>query len=461
MVATWAAWMFGSAVHYTFLPRCLSRSMMSVVDFAILQAALTGVVSWAMRRGRHKPKQSQVPQHQLAPVAEAAGGTAQDPPVSAVSPAPDGRSNILIAGAAFAVAITMTNASVAYGSVSGSRMVKSLEPAIVAALQLVAGMDSRADFPWVFLLALAVCMMLAVAPTGITLISAVAALLSTAGISTRNVYVKKHMLAAKAASAGLLPSMGTPSSLAIQDKPGVGSVAGTQGSVAAAKHRPPSSTTDVQTYLNFVACAILMVFASGWVVLRGWGSSDVAMRTRVRLSDLVIASVSFAAFQVAALLVLEHVTPTRQAAIKSLQNALTTAWALLIDSNGKRHSALEIMPALVWGICVVALATDAQMSISLAPLTAWRPYCLPLFGTLGGRHSRGKLGDEEAIGGIIGGSARQLSVRTPGRMAWFLVYWTCLAALFVQCGVMAARTLPIAWGPAPYAIESIELAARH
>jgi hypothetical protein len=416
MIITSTVWMLGSAVHYTYLPKCLSRSLPDIVNFGILQAALTGFVSWSMRRISQKSKQTRQ-----------TGTSAFSHTIATI----ENRTNILIAGAAFAVAITMTNASVAYGSVSGSRMVKSLEPAIVAALQLLAGMDIRSDFPWVLLLAFAVSMMLAVAPTGITMLSAAAALVSTAGISTRNVFVKKHMLAVKAAETSSLGSQAgeevVPSAQAL-------------GAASAPSFSDPQ---DVQTNLNFVTCAILCTVASGWVALRGWATVDVAVRKHVHASDLVIASISFAAFQVAALKVLESVSPTRQAAIKSLQNALTTAWALIIDSNGLRHSSFEIVPSLSWGICVIALASDAKVYISTgAGERHWLPIC-----ALGGRGSRAKgegagsgAGSNEAKENnsriSVDTAGTRLSARAQARV-WLIVYCSCCGAMLMQCAIMA------------------------
>jgi hypothetical protein len=95
------------------------------------------------------------------------------------------------------------------------------------------------------------------------------------------------------------------------------------------------------------------------------------------ISDVLMAAISFACFQVAALKVLESVLPTRQAAIKSLQNAITTAWALIFETNGgSRHHSLETIFAMVWGICVIALASNAHMSFVSVGAAAERR-CLP------------------------------------------------------------------------------------
>jgi hypothetical protein len=212
----------------------------------------------------------------------------------------------------------------------------------------------------------------------------------------------------------------------------------------------------------------------------------------------VIACASFAASQVAALMVLERVTPTRQAAIKSLQNALTTAWALLIDTTGRgRHNSLEVVPALAWGACVVALASGAQFDArnlrSLAPLGSGRccwPMSLPTTtlrpwirtalggsgrsslaarkkgeGDAGGGGGEGggvevvvltstsgtsaaagaaavatkKLGGGTGGGG--GGAAPTSSSSSASRIAWLVVYCACLAALLLQAALMAISRL--------------------
>jgi len=481
MVVTWAVWMFGSAVHYTFLPRCLSRSMVSVVEFAIIQTVLTGVMSSVYRR-RPRPKQVSHGQHQeqqkrhettVVATGGIRAGPACAPHLHAIACE---HLDTLVAGAAFAVAITMTNASVAYGSASGSRMVKSLEPAIVAAIQFVAGgMDSGGgDSPWVCLIALAVCMMLAAAPQAVTFVSSAAALLSTAGIATRNVYVKRKMQAdggrsGSAAAAWSAPPQG-PASLAnvaaAASKPAAMLMTddGTQergltAVTAAATHGPFSrlvgsgSRVDVQTEVNFVACAVLVVLASGWTVVRGWDSSRSVLRTHTSyLSDLVIASGSFAAFQIAALTVLERVTPTRQAAIKSLQNAATTAWVLLVEANG---STLQIVPALVWGVCVVALAMDARMSVE----TMLGP-CMPptMHRRAGLTHAGNKtrlrrsanddsasslqpqLGDVECSvvsSDVATTGLWQHGARGTRQLVWALLYCSCVLALMLQCAWMA------------------------
>jgi hypothetical protein len=440
MVLTWAVWMLGSAVHYTFLPRCLLRSWEAVVDFAIVQAALTGIVSGAMRRLRRRPAHQE---HQERPGHPVDAGAALAAPATAKR-----RANVLIAGGAFAVAISMTNASVAYGSVSGSRMIKSLEPAIVSGIQLMAGMDHRVEFPWVCLLAVAVSMMLAVAPTGITMLSAAAALLSTAGISTRNVFVKKQM----AAGAKAYPA---PASCAESARATRGGGSGGGGSGGGGLQL----STDPQTSLNFVACVILIAFASYGTLLGGWGSNSYyAAFVRVHMADLVIASASFAAFQVAALMVLERVSPTRQAAIKSLQNALITAWTLVIDSRGKRHTPLEIVPALVWGLCVMALTMDARLSGARLAASGKREewQSLPIFRQgQGGRagtpaHRKDGLvhggGDSDGISactkdaGQPASSGRSRVVASIVACTWLVVYCACALALLVQCAVMALNS---------------------
>jgi hypothetical protein len=404
--------MFGSAVHYTFLPRCLSRSLISVIDFAILQAALAGAVSWSTQRFRQTPQQT---------------GVAPNTPASA-----ENRSNILIAGVAFAVAIVMMNASVAYGSVSGSRMIKSLEPAIVSGIQLLSGttMNHRADLPWVCLLAVAVSTMLAVAPTGITMFSAAAAFVSTAGISTRNVFMKNHMLQ-------------SPNACAASSPPGSGGM-----------HCPPPPSLDVgmvsamvsdaQTFLNIVACGILIPIASCCFMFPG----SRQLPGLVQASDVAIASVSFAAFQVAALMVLERVSPTRQAAIKSLQNTLTTAWAMLIDSKGKKHNSLEIVPALVWGVCVTALATDVQMTMFTSS-TDWgclttSEHCVRAC-RKGDNHAETAGGTDCLRDGIDGQISLKLDAEDGGvrigalaftgqisERKWQVVYVACVLAIVLQ-----------------------------
>lgn len=423
MVLTWAVWMIGSAVHYTFLPRCLSRSLVSVVNFAIMQAALTGVVSWTMRKFRQTTKQT----HQ-ADAGDAVSTTF-----------PDNRANILIAGAAFAVAITMTNASVAYGSVSGSRMIKSLEPAIVSGIQLMAGMDQRADFPWVCLLAVAVSLMLSVAPTGITMLSATAALMSTAGISTRNVFVKRHMLMAKACATS---------------SPGSEEKACAGGALSLLSFCGGSRwTTDAQTSLNFVACTVLIAVATGGLEL---GGSESHRQSTAAKLDVVIALSSFAAFQVAALMVLERVSPTRQAAIKSLQNALTTAWALVIESKSQRHSSLEIVPALVWGVCVAALTTDAQLRTCEAIPSG--QHALPMSGvdapSVKGGHAAGANADKGgkqdddshsriAESFCFCSGVSQCIARMTAK-GWMWVYCACVAVIVLQCAVMTWSRLMLA-----------------
>jgi hypothetical protein len=117
------------------------------------------------------------------------------------------------------------------------------------------------------LLALAVIMMLMVAPTGITFLSAIMALVSTAGISTRNVFVKKHMLVVNefdAASAS------------------AATVAGEKTRALTTSSKPASpSPGDVQTHLNFVACAILIMFVIAWIALRGWDGVQIALRNHI------------------------------------------------------------------------------------------------------------------------------------------------------------------------------------
>jgi hypothetical protein len=442
MVLVWVVWMFGSAVHYTILPRCLSRSFLGIVGMSILQAALTGMVSWLkIRVSRRYQKRNRQ-----------AGEAGDHLPATTDATLSQDRTNVLIAGTAFAVAITMTNASVAYGSISGSRMVKSLEPAVVLALQLVAGikLNHRADFPWVFLLAVAVIMLLTVAPTGITFLSATTALLSTAGISTRNVFVKKQMLA-------------THGRVAASASASAATVAEETTQALTSLNKPASPTPqDVQTHLNFVACAILILVTSAWIALLGWDDVQIALRNHITISDVLTATTSFACFQVAALKVLESVSPTRQAAIKSLQNALTTAWALLIETKGFRHSSLEIVPAIVWGICVFALASDAQMSFASLGAAAERR-CLPNW-ALGKQAwfrknsindarrpervaAKKEAGAEVRIDTEQANSGRTDRVQIPEtrRSAWImarvwaLVYCASLIAMLVQCMIAIAR----------------------
>lgn len=464
MVATWAVWMLGSAIHYTFLPRCLARSLCSVIKFAMLQAAATGFLSWLVDYGRRNVNTRNQPQPlQQKPLKGAADAPSQMPTLAKTSETPalslprsHGCRVIVIAGAAFAIAITMTNASVAHGSVAGSRIVKSLEPPIVRTLQLLAGMEAQADLPWVFLLAIAVSMMLAVAPTGITAMSAAAALLSTAAIATRNVFVKRQMIAIRAATP---PSMAeTPAEVPVRSDAVMASTAW---------------VTDIQTQLNLVACGILMATLACVHALWGAGHDSRGAHSHVATVDVAITCGSFAAFQVAALMVLERVSPTRQAAIKSLQNASTTAWTLLTDTNGHgRHNALELVPAIVWGACVVALASGEDIGL-LLPSAFCRFFAKRRMTSMDGIQTAAatahtSVARQQGVEIVVPASASgetavsnakkwartdvgQPEAEKPARVAWATAYYVGLTALIFQFTLVMLNRLSFNAGQSVFA----------
>jgi hypothetical protein len=105
IVFIWTVWMLGSAFHYTVLPRCLFRSFIAVVGMSILQAALTGMVSWLTMRLTQKYRKRD----------RQAGEAGDHLPATTAATLSQDRTNVMVGGAAFAIAIAMTNASVAYG----------------------------------------------------------------------------------------------------------------------------------------------------------------------------------------------------------------------------------------------------------------------------------------------------------------------------------------------------------
>lgn len=299
--------------------------------------------------------------------------------------------NVIMSGAAFATAVTLTNFSVAYGSLSGTRMIKSLEPAIVSGIQLLAGSDPRADLPWVALLAAAVSMLMVALPTGVTSTSALAALISTAAISTRNVFVKKHISMVDFALDDCIETKTQQTQ--------------SNGEIQYLSRLRHAWTSDIQTSLNFVATLILLAAVSGYLLFVERGSMRRVLSTLLT-AHVFMACISFAVFQVGALMVLERVSPARQAAMKSLHNAMTTAWAIALDSRGKWSNSTELFPAIVWGVCVVALIMSAPLSVHTD------------------KHASVST-DLKAHGvGNSRGSAR----------FWQAVYVTCWTLLLVQCG---------------------------
>lgn len=340
-------WMAGSMIHYTILPGCLTKSSFSVLIFSLLQIIVTGAISFSSQSAN---SQSSL-RYLLA------------------------QPNVIVAAIAFAVAVGLTNTGVAFGSVSGTRLIKSLEPVLVACVQFVVHRQASAkgsqDPAWLFLLVAAIAVMLGSSSVYMTFYASGAALVSTLGIVLRNVFIKKEL---------------------------------ETGSVC----RMPS---EIQTAVNGIACGIFAVLTCVRIVFGDSVRADIAAFI-TRLPSIALACVTFAAFQIAAVLVLDCVSATRQSAIKSVHSSGVTLWTLLIQRS-QQHAGLmieEILPTVVWCATVVAIAVDARVSSH--------------FGRHTGLHS-------DAFATTAGkGGVQALRIHKEG--AWRILLGVCWAVLMYQ-----------------------------
>lgn len=345
-----------SLIHYMYLPKCIAASVDELLAFTIIQTACTGALSWAAHRF-------------FGPLRSVLDVCDEGLPEKSTDSTRAKRHMNLYAGAFFALATVSTNYSVAFGSVASSRMVKSFEPAIAAGFQSVAHMDINGMTPWLFLLSHAVSLMLIVAPRGLTISSALAALCSSAGISARNVCIKLA-------------------------------------------HKDTSTHRRVETDLNWIASTLLsgaMLPVLACTGYRTFGHTLHALT--IKTADVAIAATSFAAFQLAAIHVLQRVTPTRQSAMKSLQSSLLTAMVLLFDSirSTGRNTLPQLIPAICWAICVSAISLSIKIDI---------------FGDL----------DECQ-------SQRQVSCLQRRHGGWSIVFCSCTCALVAQSAMMLSTFL--------------------
>lgn len=350
-----------SFLHYYYLPTCISASFNAILAFSFLQTACTGACALVFRRMR--PKSTCVHETSLHPrIAQKFS---------------------LYAGASFALATTLTNYSVASGSVASSRMVKSLEPAIAAFFQAIVHMSVHAATPWIFLLAYAVGIMLSVEPRGLTVSSGLAALCSSAGISARNLFVKMYMQANTRA-------------LCLSKDDMHGRAAG----------------RSVEADLNWIAAGLLLGGLLLTIACNGPRAISAALQFLMsRWDHVLIAITSFAVFQAAALYVLEKATPTRQSAIKSLQNAVLTAVAVLADAHRSTASDLmQLIPAFTWAICVSAISLEVSVTFLTGP----------------------EVGSDENYSDW---KRRVLST------CWSFLFFTCSIALVIQTAIMFSMYL--------------------
>lgn len=286
---TIAVWFLSASVHYTFLPRCFSivgsRRVASVFVFSALQTLITSILS------------------RVTEINQSSGWTTASL-----------RFNIVVAALSHAITIMATNFSVAYGTVSGTRLIKSLEPTIVTLVQYLAGMPLEEDTAWLTMLTWSVSLLCVTFSSEMTFVSSLAAMTSTAAIACRNVFLKRELL--------------------VTD----------------------DSAATVQSQVNMMSCAVMLIGALACVGAIGPKSSLLSLRDPLAVS---IACGSFAIFQIAAVYVLTMVSPTRQASIKSVHNSMTTLWAIVLDRGKVRMH--EMAPISTWSVAVMALASNCKM----------------------------------------------------------------------------------------------------
>lgn len=293
-----AVWMAGSMIHYSILPGCLTQSFFSVLVFSLMETIVTVATAFHSRSAKF-------PSNIIHLLAE---------------------KNVIIAAVAFAIAITLTNTGVAFGSVSGTRLIKSLEPVLVTCVQFLVharhpSTKGSQEPAWMFLLIAAIVVMLGVSPVRMTVYASGAAFLSTLGIVLRNVFIKKEL------ESGSLPS----------------------------------AMSDIQAAVNALACTLFLLVVCARVLFANAGIHADVLDLISRLPVIALACVTFAAFQIAAVLVLGRVSAARQSAIKSVHSSVVTLWTLLVQ---RPHAGLrleEIAPTTVWCVAVLAMAADARV----------------------------------------------------------------------------------------------------
>lgn len=365
MIAVWLTWMICSSLHYAYLSATMSQAFESILSFSLIQTSCAGVLSFIVHDWRFQNHRRQASTD--SKVFSQRSSCKAKNFVGA-------RRKLVLAGVSFALATILTNYSVKHGSLSSSRMLKSLEPAIVAAFQTWAGMNAQKETPWIYLMAYALVLMLIASPRGLTLTSAFAALTSSVGISCRNVLMKMLML---------------------EDRDGHMLVGGEHS--AQPNTWMDHSAHQMQTSVNFVACAFTCLALGAFIL---WKRVPlVALDPKISTIAIACASLSFAVFQISAFYVLENVSPTQQSALKALQTTVTTAMAVLIDSEFQSYSLLQILPAIIWAVCTVALSLNVSVDIA---------------------------------SGFSGWDA----VRGWWRTAWHVIFFVCAFAALIQSMVM-------------------------
>lgn len=341
-----AGWIAGSAVHYTILPHCLTQSSLSITMLSLLQVIMTGAIALY---SPHSAKSLPTPMHSLM-----------------------ARPNIIIAGLALAFAVALTNAGVAFGSLSGTRLIKSLEPVLVTVVQLCVHRESAAvdatthDPAWLFLLSGAIAVMLGSSSVVMTPYASIAALLSTLSVVLRNVLVKKEL---ESGSASCTPA-------------------------------------NIQAAISIVAGGMFALLTCLRVLIGSEVRADVDDFIE-RLPAIGLACVAFAMYQLAGILVLRRVSATRQSAIKSTHSSLVTMWTLFIQGSHASILLEEVTPTAVWCTTVTAIALDARVS-------GIRANNLPA--------QDGKDAD-----------SRQHSTR--GKLTWRILLGVCWATLIYQSAI--------------------------